>query len=328
MLIVRIVWGSPRPAKTGILKAGLMLRQFFTRKLPEQAPTRNQAGWNTFYRFSRRLCCRSFSPFCLARRSVRGTTLVAAWNWAIFAWFCWESAAISCLFPLAPPLQDHLWYTVAILGLCPPISVLGAKRPGSRAWTAFVILPLILVFAWPAGVEWIHGVPSQRLQLETPMLLGYSLVLLMGYGNYLGTRNSLPSLLAALSLGWLVWQFAESPPPAQTRQPIGPTLLFVSAVLIGKFASARRREAGSGWDQIWRDFQELYGIVWAKRIMDRVNLAAGQEQWSARLEISGLVWNPDPTAEQTEYTMKRLDHTFRWLLRRFVDPEWIERGRR
>jgi hypothetical protein len=240
------------------------------------------------------------------------------------AWSFWETAWIVCLLPVAASIQDHLWYLVAILGLCPPISVLGAKRPGSRVWAAFVVMPLLLVFSWPALVGWVHGVPPERLQLETPMLLGYGLVLIMGHGNYLGTRNSLPSLLMALALGWLVWQFAESPEPEHAPRPIGPTLLFVSAVIIGRFVTSPPEKDLSGSDRLWRDFQDLYGIVWAKRVLDRLNITAQQEQWSAHLEISGLVWNPNPTAAQTEHTVKRLDHAFRWLLRRFVDTSWIE----
>jgi hypothetical protein len=58
--------------------------------------------------------------------------------------------------------------------------------------------------------------------------------------------------------------------------------------------------------------------------MDRVNFTARQEGWSARLETQGLVWNPNSTPAQTEHTLKRADHTFRWLLRRFVDEQWID----
>jgi hypothetical protein len=258
------------------------------------------------------------------RGAVRGTTLVAAWNWAIAGWLVWEAAWIFTLFPVPAAIQDQIWYAAAILGLCPPISVLGAKRPGSRVWAAFVVLPLVLVFAWPAMVGWVHGFPPERLLLETPLLLGYGLVLLMGYGNYLGTRQSLSSLLFAISLGWLGWQFADNPDPDQTRQPIIPTLIFVASVIIGRFTTTRTYDDSTNWDRLWREFQELYGIVWAKRIMDRVNFTARQEGWSARLGTQGLVWDANPTPPQTEHTMHRVDHTFRWLLRRFVDVQWID----
>ena len=58
--------------------------------------------------------------------------------------------------------------------------------------------------------------------------------------------------------------------------------------------------------------------------MDRVNHTARQEQWSARLEMEGLIWNPDATESERQHTLDRMDHTFRWLFRRFVDPEWID----
>ena len=259
------------------------------------------------------------------QRQVRFTTLTAAWNWAAFAWLFWTAAWILNLFPLPASVQDHMWYAVAILGLCPAISVLGAKRPGARVWTVFVVLPLFLVFAWPALVGWVRSSPPERLQLETPMLLGYSLVLVMGYGNYLGTRNSLASLLIASALGWLTWQFAEIPAEDEPHSPIGPTLLFVAGVLLGKFVTAPPAgEFEKGWDRIWRDFHETFGVVWAKRVMDRINQTAKHEHWSARLEITGFEWDKNATPEQIEHTRARIDHTFRWLLRRFVDPEWID----
>ena len=87
------------------------------------------------------------------RRFVRGTTLVTAWRWAAAAWIVLGRRVERRIISFLPAsLQDQLWYAAAILGLCPPIAVLGAKRPGSRVWAAFVVLPLVLVFAWPALV--------------------------------------------------------------------------------------------------------------------------------------------------------------------------------
>ncbi|MEZ6148255.1 MAG: hypothetical protein R3B91_23050 [Planctomycetaceae bacterium] len=46
-------------------------------------------------------------------------------------------------------VDDLMWYSVALLSLCPPIAVLGARRPGAAAWTWFVILPMLAVLGWP-----------------------------------------------------------------------------------------------------------------------------------------------------------------------------------
>ena len=259
-----------------------------------------------------------------ARDAVQGTTLPAAWNWAAAAWIAWIAAWSLALFPRTASIQDYLWYTVALLGLCPPITVLGAKRPGARVWAAFVVLPLLLVFAWPAVVGWIHGFPPDRLTLETPMLLGYGLVLVMGYGNYLGTRHSLSALLIAMSLGWLVWHFAETPAEGDRLLPIGPTLGFVIAAIIPTVFPTAPTDNIPGEDRVWRDFQETFGIVWAKRIMDSINRTADQEQWSARLDLPGFIWKDNLSPEEIARTKARIDHTLRWHFRRFVDPKWID----
>jgi hypothetical protein len=257
-------------------------------------------------------------------RNVQGTTLGPAWHWALAGVVLWELAWLLSFSSIPNAYFDYLWYSVALLGLCPPITVLGAKRPGARVWAVFVVLPLLLVFAWPAAVGWIDGFPPERLTLETPMLLGYGLVLVMGYGNYLGTRHSLSALMIALSLGWLVWHFAATPEAGERLRPLGPTLIFAMAAVLGVTATTQPTQAISGEDRLWRDFQEAFGIVWAKRIMDRINHTASQEIWSARLEMPGFVWNESVSAEERAHTLSRIHHALRWHLRRFVDPAWIE----
>jgi hypothetical protein len=270
------------------------------------------------------------SLFCVVpalrrlRRTVHGTTLLPAWNWALAFWLLWESTWLLKLCSIPPAVLDYLWYSVALLGLCPPITVLGARRPGARVWAIFVVLPLVLVFAWPGVVGWVHGFPPERLVLETPMLLGYGLVLIMGYGNYLGTRHALPALMIALSLAWLVWHFAKTPEAGESLSPTGPTLLIAIATVFGTTVTTAPPRTLSGEDRIWQDFQEAFGVVWAKRIMDRINHTARQENWFARLEIAGFVWNESVSLEERSCTQARIQHTLRWHLRRFVDPAWIE----
>jgi hypothetical protein len=130
--------------------------------------------------------------------------------------------------------------------------------------------------------------------------------------------------MMAISLGWLAWQFAEPLPEGESLLPLGPTLLFVTAGIIPTFLPSEPTDNLSGADRLWRDFQEAFGIVWAKRLLDRINHTARQENWSARLEAQGFLWNENPTPEERAYTQSRIDHTLRWHLRRFVDPSWIE----
>jgi hypothetical protein len=80
----------------------------------------------------------------------------------------------------------------------------------------------------------------------------------------------------------------------------------------------------SRFDVQWFDFMDSFGMVWAKRVMDRVNESARHEKWSLQLDVCGFVPNGEPaTPEEEVRTNERIEHTFRWLLKRFVDPEWI-----
>ncbi len=258
------------------------------------------------------------------RRRIRETTLITAWNWTFASWIAWEFAWLLGFFPIEAGIQNHVWYLTAVLSLCPPIAVLGAKRPGSRVWAFFVLMPLVLVFSWPAWVEWVQHFPPNSLQLELPMQIAFGLVLVMGYGNYLGTRKSLTTLMIAFALGWLVSQFSGTPDSETPLQPIGPTLLIVFGSWVPLVIKARKVEEYDALNHVWQEFQEAFGIVWAKRVMDRVNFMAEQEQWSARLDIQGLIWMENPDPAQIQFTNERLDYTFRWLMRRFVDPEWLD----
>ncbi|MBI3468144.1 MAG: hypothetical protein HY000_34495, partial [Planctomycetes bacterium] len=44
----------------------------------------------------------------------------------------------------------------------------------------------------------------------------------------------------------------------------------------------------AGWDRVWLDFRDDFGFVWAKRVQDRFNAAAGQLGWPIVLGWSGF----------------------------------------
>lgn len=274
-----------------------------------------------------------------ARRALRGTTLRTAWGWAAAALVLWTAVwtADVLVAAIPPVLTDQLWYAVSLVMLCSLVAVLGARSPGARVWSWFVLLPLLLVLGWPAMTAWYAGVPTNRLHLELPALLGYGLVLLMSAGNYLGTRFSLPAILLAAALALLVVPlattglgFLSESEPTRLWATIA---LAASAVLALKQAASVARPASDSeqdatlrpFNGLWIEFRDCFGIVWAKRILERVNDRAQAEGWPARLHMEGLVWSRDHVDEQTRrWTAERIDHTLRWLLRRFVDPEWID----
>ena len=61
--------------------------------------------------------------------------------------------------------------------------------------------------------------------------------------------------------------------------------------------------------------------------MDRINQIGEREHWPATLTLEGFTWDPqhnelaDEGAPTSSHTHRQ--HNFRWLLKRFVEPDWI-----
>jgi hypothetical protein len=248
---------------------------------------------------------------------------------------------------ISPQFADHAWYASTVLALCPPIAVLGSRRPGTRVWAGFILFPMLLALGWPIGALWLQGSELRGLQLETPQLVAFCLVLVMGVGNYFGTRFTLSGLIyfgsalamavssSAVCPGWL---------NDRTVTRFWCTAFMALAVILTK--TLMRPATSSKFDRLWFDFFDAFGIVWGRRIQDRVNFIAEKERLPVRLELEGFIWtdtsHQDPITErftvqplpisQRDAGLKlftkaeveaRIEHILRWLLRRFVDPAWI-----
>jgi len=267
-----------------------------------------------------------------ARPAIRQTTLAGAWVWTTISLGVWGSVwSITQTSRAVPPgLADQLWYATAVVAVCPPIAVLGARRPGTGVWTCFILLPLLVVLGWPAWAVWGSGFPLPRLELAAPAVLGYGVVLVMGAGNYFGTRYWASAGLYAASLLCIVLPFLQSVsarfPNSQIARGWG-TLLFAAAIVTAAISSRRaaRVASSSGLDRVWILFRDSFGMVWARRTQDQLNDVARQEGWPARLDVGGIVWT-DPQIAEADRTKTgtRIEQTFRRLLKRFVDPEWID----
>ena len=251
-------------------------------------------------------------------------------QWGIFVAVVWAAAWSLSAYCFADRtvVQDQWWYWTAVVSLVPPIAVLGAKRPGSEAWNYFVLVPLVLVLGWPALTVWTAQGPG-ALRVETPVLIGFVLVLVMGCGNYVATRLAFPSLLYALSVV-LVLAPCSTVSAGSGVSAGGFRLAGVVSLLLavgwGRLILRRPTRQVNGPDRVWNDFREMFGIVWMKRAMDRINEEfAEREQWPARLGTDGLEWSGTPTEEQRRHVEARLAYAMHWMLRRFVDPEWIDR---
>ena len=274
---------------------------------------------------------------------------------------------------ISSELADHAWYASAVLCLCPPIAVLGSRRPGTRVWAWFILLPMLLALGWPVATLWLQGSELRGLQLETPQVVAFCLILIMGVGYYCGTRLTIPALLYGVATAALVVSSSTVSPGWLSDRPgtrFWCTVLMLLA--IGLTKTSIRTSAATKFDCLWFELFDIFGIVWGRRIQDRVNFIAKQEGLPIRLELDGFVWLPEldrtngrgdsvsdaveeavlvPTNaivpqdnvpsvsmplrnDQVNFKEKiasdrevelRLEHILRWLLRRFVDPDWIDR---
>lgn len=260
--------------------------------------------------------------------ALRGTSLRLAWGWAMVAAttvsVAWIATGVAQAVP--SPWDDMLWYGVAELLLCPLIAVLGARRPGVAVWNWFVLLPLLAVLGWPMAAAALAGARPDSFTLETPPMVGLYLVLVMGSGNYLGTRFSLSALFLVFAFALIIHSM---PPMAHAAAPetlrAAAVLAVGIAAVAGWHAARRPLSTAPGPDRVWRDFRDQFGFVWAERVRERINQSASTEQWPVRLERSGFVRRDGSPASAGDLTDQRIEHALRWLLRRFVDDPWVDR---
>ena len=263
-----------------------------------------------------------------ALQRLRQTTLVTAWGWALTCNILGLGLVVfdSLLGALPHGWSEILWYFTAIVGLCPAVAVLGARKPMARVWNLFVILPLLAVLGWPAGAVLImDGWNPQELHLEAPPVVGFGLVLLMGYGNYMGTRYGWCVALAAvgqlLLLASLTTDMFATPTAIHLVRPLGLICLSAGPIL-ARLLTPAPDPATAGFDRVWRDFQHSFGVVWGRRIMEHFNQESHHKHWRVRLEPEGISREDDSSDRAQQ--LAESERFMRWLLRRFVDQEWID----
>jgi hypothetical protein len=265
-------------------------------------------------------------------RGIRGTALESTGLWIGLVWLTW-------LFNLGltvTPSPFDAWsgvlsYFSAVLALTPPIAVLGARRPTSRVWTWFVVLPLLLVFTWPLVPVLRQAGGPAAFSLEEPVVVGYVLVLVMGAGNYLGLRFSLSAALWIAGLLLVVLPLCPSTArwvlAPQSGRVCGTLCLVATGWLADRQVSGRRRDKSSvALDRVWCDFRDLFGIVWARRVQERFNDDARRQGLAVRLGMHGLedAAGDVPVAGFDPASLAAAEASLRWLLQKFVDPAWID----
>jgi len=257
------------------------------------------------------------------RTYVTGLTVQTAWKWAIAAIGATLIATGLRLIPIVPSgITSAVHSIAATLLLAPLVDILGARNPGHRAWPWFVVTPMIVVLQWST----ISHLFSERLEtaLVTPLpaTIGFLLVLGMGTGNYFGTANTAACLFGATGIGlftlpvteWYLW-------PGDAVCLASSICFAIAALLIEGRLKANNSEAGH--EQLWIDFRDLYGMVWSRRVMDRINQFADREKWNVSMTQDGF--RPRNESAQLAEDTERPEEILRWILRRFADDEFLNR---
>jgi hypothetical protein len=254
-------------------------------------------------------------------RAVRGLTLRGPWAWLLFALVLCASSELAIQSAADPSrgFVTALRFAAATALICPQISVLGAKRPQHQAWHA-IVLSLWIVLTLPAAEGYFV---RHSAALEVHDARGWFLwvLLLVGFANYLFTRHWAAAICYAL--GQVLLLAAHLPllrrPPTPFDRNLACAAISLAVALVVLRRSTANRNSVS---QLWTEFRDAYGAVWALRLLDRLNQTARICDWPVRLMWNGLEGLPGKD-ELTEKQTAAMHRALRTVLRRFVSPAWI-----
>ncbi|NBV44302.1 MAG: hypothetical protein EBR86_01330 [Planctomycetia bacterium] len=267
---------------------------------------------------------------------VRGTTAVPAAWWAVAAGVAlaadgWATvpedgaeAALTCR-----------RLGVVAIGLCPGMSLLGAKRPQHGVWQAIVASLAVVILLPAASAVLIRPGSPPDVHLVTRCLVGA--LLLLGWLNHAATHRAIP--VAGLVIGQML--LARTFLPGGAGVVIrGDALDMVAAVLLASAAAAAaawpgspRRKAGGARERsaassfatlvapAWEAFRETFGAAWTLRVAERFDAAAREHGWPCHLGWRGCEAGQGGPPDWPRDARR----TFVALLRRFVTTAWLER---
>ncbi len=196
---------------------------------------------------------------------------------------------------------------------------------------------LVVVFLIP----WLEGPWRVRraegltlLHLDAPWTIFYALLVLVGVTNYLPTRFGAAAGCLALGLVLEYLGLTRDDWPAERRAVLWSWwawMLAASAWLAHRRA-ARVPAARTRLERIWFWFRDLWGVVWALRILERFNRTAELKGWPVRLGWFGLepagapadqVGGAAPAGPAAVEDPPEAEAVFRALIRRFAQPERV-----
>ncbi len=251
--------------------------------------------------------------------------------------------------------REKLDLIAATSTFSPFMALLGAKRPQNGAWS-WIVLSLWGIAAWPA-IESLAANQGESLEIHPIWKCFYAVLVVAGVCNYLPTKFWFPALIVGLSQCALLGRALPAgedwivPLRSQVADTMLPELIISGrrdyhlwniaagivpislATCAAYFLANRRRHSidaiGAGWNRVWLDFRDRYGVQWSFRVIERVNAkCAAAMGWNGiRTDYLYAAKFPaeayEPAAHDTpaENAISVLQST----LTRFVSNAWIER---
>jgi hypothetical protein len=267
------------------------------------------------------------SPWHRAWRCTRGTALRPALIWLALGlvWsFSAQFAAWAEPMETGRPWAGRLTYLSCLATLAALVSVLNARGPGNRVWAGLmVLLVVVLLIPWLEGPWRLRRAGGlAQLQLDAPWTLFYGFLVLVGVTNYLPTRFG--AAAAWLALGFLLEYLGltRSDWPAQRRALLWSWVSWTLAACLwtAHFQAQRVPAARTRLERLWFWFRDLWGVVWALRILDRFHRTAELKAWPLRLGWFGLEPADRSSTDPLPAVPPEAEAAFRGLIRRFAEP--------
>ena len=187
------------------------------------------------------------------------------------------------------------------------MAVLGAKRPQDRAWQ-LIVLSLLGVLSLPAIQDVVYHY-GQPVSLDPAWRWFVAVLLVVGLVNYLPTRYATSSVLVFAAQAVLLADFLPISPPAPDSHcaAVGLGLVAVaSGVALAGWS--RRRSPTDAMHDLWLDFRDWYGVLWALRVRERA-ASSTSPQTDGRARCAAMterVHSPLATLRVREWIAARL----------------------
>ncbi len=234
-------------------------------------------------------------PWWAAWKATRGTALRPALVWAILAIVAAVVAqAVGWTEPIdgGRPGAGRLTYLSTLAALAALGSVLNARSPGGRVWAGLMAI-LVLVFLIP----WLEGPWRVRraggltlLHLDAPWTFFYVFLVVVGVTNHLPTRFGTAAVWLALGFLLEYLGLTRDDWPASRRASCWSWYAWAlaAAAWAAHRAGWRAPQGCTRLERLWFWFRDLWGVVWALRILERFNRTAELKGWPIRLGWFGL----------------------------------------